>query len=329
MNKRPFAHSVQRATVVFVAGAVLAAGAHGQTLTFDCATSSGTNCSTPIPDPVGGVPQVISSSMLVSSLCGPGQFVSAVAPRLDVSHPWVGDLHIVLVAPAGGSTLVVRPLALSGGCSGDDIVASFQDGAPPFACSATSPANGVDPVAPESALAGVASLAAPGTWSLQMTDFAPTNAGALNGWSLTFTCSDLNVVSIVTTDPVGNEAGDEIGFTVTRTGATPFPLNVNFAFSGTATSGADYFALSFTIPAGQSSANFPVTPLADAISEGSETVIATIEPSPAYVVGSPSSATGIIVEGVVVPTLSPLGMLLAVALLAGAAVLVLRRGIAR
>lgn len=66
----------------------------------------------------------------------------------------------------------------------------------------------------------------------------------------------------------------------------PAPLatnaTFNFTVSGTATSGSDYVALpsSVTIPAGQTTYNLPVNVLNDAIAEGNETIVLTVQVSP-------------------------------------------------
>ena len=284
-------------------------------VTYDCATMGGTNCSTPIPDRTPDISgAIINSTMNLPAICSAGQFVTSISPRIDITHPFVGDLEIVLSTPAFANVaLVERPLAGSGTCAGDNIVASFSDTAPPFACSGIPPANGADPVKPDLfTLAGLLTFANPGTWTLQNGDFGIGNAGTLNSWSITFGCSPLNVVTITATDPLGIEGGDTITFTVTRTGNTILPLSVPVTYSGTATA-LDYTANpGVTIPAGQASATITVTPVADPTLEGPETVIAEITALPSYVVGTPSSATGTIVEAAAepIPTLSGWMMLL-------------------
>src|SRR3990170_7323689 len=104
----------------------------------------------------------------------------------------------------------------------------------------------------------------------------------------------LPMVTIAANSPDASEVGPTDGqFTVTRTGATASALTVNYAISGTATNGTDYSTVSasVTIAAGSATATITVTPLADALTEGAETVNLALSANAAYTVGSPRSAT--------------------------------------
>jgi len=94
---------------------------------------------------------------------------------------------------------------------------------------------------------------------------------------------------------VAEVAGNPGTFTFARTtGATPFPLTVNYTVSGTTIGGADYAFLSgkVVIPADQIEATVQVTPYEDGTTEGAETVIVTITSNdPQYVAGVANSAT--------------------------------------
>jgi len=122
--------------------------------------------------------------------------------------------------------------------------------------------------------------------------------------------NDLSQITVVATDPVATEAGLTTGtFTFSRTGDTSAALIVGFTRSGTATAGGgapDYTSLNIniTIPAGESSVPLIVTPLADNLVEGDETVIITINPSLSYVVGTPDSATVTIVDDPAIVTVA-------------------------
>jgi hypothetical protein len=114
---------------------------------------------------------------------------------------------------------------------------------------------------------------------------------------------DPAVVTVVATDPDASESGANPGvFTVTRTGGNPAAaLTVIVSRGGTASNGSDYGSLgganfAVTIPANQASATVTVTPIQDGVAEGPETVILTINPSPAFIVAAPASATVTIVD---------------------------------
>jgi hypothetical protein len=51
------------------------------------------------------------------------------------------------------------------------------------------------------------------------------------------------------------------------------------------------------IPAGSATATVTVTPIADGVAEGAETVVMTLKAGAAYTVGTPSSATVTITDG--------------------------------
>ena len=102
-----------------------------------------------------------------------------------------------------------------------------------------------------------------------------------------------SAVISISTSGIASEAGPApANFIITRDTIAATNLTVNLNVTGTATSGADYLTVipSVTIPAGSLSATLTVTPVDDAIYEGSETVIAGIAASTAYALGNPSSA---------------------------------------
>ena len=121
--------------------------------------------------------------------------------------------------------------------------------------------------------------------------------------SATVTISDNDsgppTVTIVATDPTATEAGPTTGtFTISRTGPTTAPLTIQWSVTGTATKGVDRLSLPATpvIPAGASSVAITVTPVDDTEVEGNETVIATLSANAAYTLGTPSSATVLIIS---------------------------------
>jgi regulation of enolase protein 1 (concanavalin A-like superfamily) len=145
-------------------------------------------------------------------------------------------------------------------------------------------------------LADDALIEGPETVIVGLANAAGANAGSVAVHTLTLTDDDFPVVSIAATDASAAEAALDTGtFTVSRTGPTAAPLTVSLARSGTAVSGTDYSTiatpLSLVIPAGSASATVTVTPIQDALIEGPETVIETINTDTNYTVGTPASAT--------------------------------------
>jgi hypothetical protein len=83
-------------------------------------------------------------------------------------------------------------------------------------------------------------------------------------------------------------------FTFTRSGGNlAAALTVIFSLGGTAANNADYAFTggSVSIPANQTSATVTITPIDDVAVEGDETVVLTIQPSSAYIIGAPGTAT--------------------------------------
>lgn len=111
--------------------------------------------------------------------------------------------------------------------------------------------------------------------------------------TLTILDNDLPVVTVTATDASAHESGDTGEWTFTRTGPSATNLVVTFTRTGTASAGTDYasFATSITILAGTNTATLTLTPGADALVEGNETVILTLAANSAYLVGSPNNAT--------------------------------------
>src|SRR5216117_306906 len=119
------------------------------------------------------------------------------------------------------------------------------------------------------------------------------------------------IVTIVASDHHAAEAEQDVGvFTVSRTGTTEASLLVFYELSGTARNGVDYLELprSITIPAGAASASITVKPVNDSLAEGTETVVATLVPSPTlspiepYRVGFPSSDVILLADNDSAPT---------------------------
>src|SRR5262249_30595926 len=89
-------------------------------------------------------------------------------------------------------------------------------------------------------------------------------------------------VSVSASDARASEADANVGtFWFSRTGDTSAALTAKYVVTGSATSGADYKALSGTVTfaAGSPDALVDLTPLADKLIEGDETVTVTLSTS--------------------------------------------------
>jgi len=122
----------------------------------------------------------------------------------------------------------------------------------------------------------------------------------------TITNDDAGVSVAVSPLTVPEDGAANLVYTFTRSGANTDPVTVNFTVGGTATFNSDYTqtgAATFTatngtvaFAAGSSTATVTIDPTADTTVEPDETVILTVTSGTGYGVGSPSAATGTIVN---------------------------------
>jgi hypothetical protein len=130
-----------------------------------------------------------------------------------------------------------------------------------------------------------------------VTTSAPGYAVGGSAAEVTIADNDLPVVTIAATDALASEVGPENGsVTLTRTGILTSPLVVKLTVTGTATNGVDYATVgpTVTILAGQATLAVAIAPLADAVFDGSETVVLTVAADPAYVIGaSPANSAAV------------------------------------
>ena len=105
------------------------------------------------------------------------------------------------------------------------------------------------------------------------------------------------VVSVNATIANASEVGPVNGlFTFNRTGGdTTAALSVSYTVTGTATNGVDYSTVPTTVSfaAGQTSVTVPVNVLIDNVVDPNETVILTIQASPAYTIGTAAATVTI------------------------------------
>ena len=95
--------------------------------------------------------------------------------------------------------------------------------------------------------------------------------------------------------PAQVREGHTAVYTVTASMPAPESITVNYTMSGTATLGNDYRLSGMpdqvTIPTGQSSGKVTLTSRIDAVTEGTETAIMTLQPGSGYTLGDPKQAT--------------------------------------
>jgi glucose/arabinose dehydrogenase len=144
-----------------------------------------------------------------------------------------------------------------------------------------------------------ATIEADETVILSIASSANYTVGAPSTATGTITNDDFPTVTIARSsgNPLEDGAGNMV-FTVTRTGSTAAALTVNFTIGGTAINGTDYatVAPSVLIPIGSATADIVVNPTVDALLEGNETVTLTLAADPAYTIGAPASAIGLILN---------------------------------
>tara|TARA_R110000782_G_scaffold45706_5_gene101288 strand:+ start:8693 stop:9394 length:702 start_codon:yes stop_codon:yes gene_type:complete len=143
------------------------------------------------------IPDNNPDGVAVSLDVGNASGLSVTQVRLDLvaTHPWVGDLRVVLTAPSGAMVVLLdRPgmpsVGFPGpfGCGGDNIDATFIDSATADAestCSTTLVPVLSDPLRPLEPLAAFEGGAAEGVWTLTVADLSVADAGTLVSVCLT------------------------------------------------------------------------------------------------------------------------------------------------
>jgi subtilisin-like proprotein convertase family protein len=149
--------------------------------TVSCTTYSSGDVPKALPNGTSSISSVLSvsgSSAIVDLNVG-----------VNMSHVWVGDLSMSLSHGGTNVTIIDRPgvPASTYGCSGDNIVATLDDGASASVenqCAGGSPTiNGT--FSPNQALNAFNGSNANGTWTLNVVDhYTSADAGTLNSWSV-------------------------------------------------------------------------------------------------------------------------------------------------
>jgi hypothetical protein len=124
------------------------------------------------------------------------------------------------------------------------------------------------------------------------------NYNAFKGRYATYISGEEPTITVsVSPSSVQEDGTTNLVYTFTSDRIVTNNVTVNYSISGTATNGVDYTTIgtSVVIPTGSSSATVTVNPTDDSTGESGETVILTLA-NGEYAIGSPSSATGTILN---------------------------------
>lgn len=208
------------------------------------AITAGNSTVAAIPDATPSAPgAVLEIPFAVSGAAGA---VGEVRLALYLTHTWLGDLDLTLVAPDGSTTSTLARLinggdisassgaALGTGCGAPATFADLGTLSIQAQTSADLPLTGTYvPLQPLDRFNG---LAANGTWKLRIQDLGPGDAGS-------FRCGTISVSPFTPVTIAPTSASLFTGETITFTGAVNGTGPVNFtATGGTITSGGVYTA---------------------------------------------------------------------------------------
>ncbi len=239
--------------------AAVATGPYGLTAT-DASTSYGESFS-----------GAGSANVTVTGL--PGVTVTATTPTVAEAGPGTGQFTVSRTGSTASALTVAYTTNGGAGAGSDYQALSGSVIIPAGAASAPIVVTPIDDPLVETDETVTVTISASAAYAV----------GSPSSATVTITSEDsaLPVVTIVASDPTATEAGVTTGaFTLSRTGSTASALAVSWSITGTATKGVDRLPVPAvpTIPAGASSVVVVVTPIDDAVVEGDETVIATLNP---------------------------------------------------
>jgi uncharacterized delta-60 repeat protein len=185
-----------------------------------------------IPDNSPSTPAVAFLNQI-----GACPFIRSIRVGLNISHTYVGDLQVILDPPnTAPFSLINRPNAAAGNCSADDILATFELGDFPQAqtqCGQLGEGlRAIDgTVRPALGFPQVIGSNGQGAWRLSVSDYAGSDVGTLNDWSLELDCAneplDLADLEVTTTQPANLFAGESRIWTISVTNNGP--ARANFA----------------------------------------------------------------------------------------------------
>jgi len=145
-----------------------------------CLTTDATD--TPVAITDVGTPTVTSTISVTDDFV-----VEDVNVTLDITHTWVSDLDIKLIAPDGTEVVLTEG---QGGSDDNYTNTTFDDAATASINGASAPFTGT--FQPQGSLADFNGIQSVGDWTLSIFDGANLDGGSLNSWSVQL-CGNLNL----------------------------------------------------------------------------------------------------------------------------------------
>ena len=247
-----------------------------------------------------------------------------VSLLLNLTHTWVEDLDMFLIAPTGE----ILELSTDNGGGGDNFtdtlftdsaVTNITAGVAPFSGSFLPEGSLVAAGAPTNTTGDITGFAdfiglnPNGVWTLRIGDDFVADTGTLLPTTILNIDAALFEVSVSPgTQP--SEAGptpDNFLFNITTPAEVDLTINfmVGTGVMGAATPGIDYvdFGSTVTIPAGQTSVLLTVNPIDDDVVDPDETIDIILGTSVNYLIGTGSEASLTIIDNDIAPTVTVTG----------------------
>ncbi|MFO3706358.1 putative Ig domain-containing protein [Xanthomonas codiaei] len=214
----------------------------------------------------------------------------AVSPASANENSGTPFVYTVTLSQTNSSPTTVNLTRSGSATSGTDYSGAVSSVVVP--ANATSASFSVTPIAD-------ATVEADETVTFTVAAGTGYSPGSPSSATATIVNDDFPVASIgVSPASVSEDGAANLVYTVTLSQAPVSAVSVGFNVGGTATSGTDYAAVSspLVIAAGQTTGTITINPTADSTVESDETVLIVLVAGTGYTVGSPSSATGTILN---------------------------------
>jgi len=134
-------------------------------------------------DNENNTPNPVISTLTTSSTININEDISItdINVAVNITHDYMSDVVVELVSPSGTSIVLI-----SNKCdSGSNMEATFDDSGATVICSEDSPAiSGT--IKPGQLLSAFNGESSQGSWTLNVTDIAPTDDGILDSWSIEY-----------------------------------------------------------------------------------------------------------------------------------------------